>query len=239
MTQRLLAGASLAAVLMLSSSAFAAMDNKEFMTKAIQTNLAEVSLGNLAREKSKDEKVRQYGEKMVKEHTEANAEAVALAKTLSMAPPTEPAEEDQKAAQDLAAMTGKEFDAEFADTMVDGHEKAISMFENQAEGTDDVAQFAKKMLPHLQEHLKMAEALESETSATNDAVKDPSKTAGNLMPGANSFTEGQARSRIADMGYADVKDLKKGEDGIWRGKAMKDGKTVSIGLDYQGNVAAQ
>ena len=56
------------------------------------------------------------------------------------------------------------------------------------------------------------------------------------VPGANSFTEGQARARIEDRGYANVTDLKKDGAGVWRGTAMKDGKSVPVALDYQGNI---
>ena len=56
------------------------------------------------------------------------------------------------------------------------------------------------------------------------------------VAGSNSFTEGQAKSRIEKMGFADVTDLKKDDNGVWRGRATKDGKTVDVSLDYQGNV---
>jgi putative membrane protein len=56
--------------------------------------------------------------------------------------------------------------------------------------------------------------------------------------GANSFTEAQAKSRIEAGGYANVSALKKDEKGVWRGTAMKDGKSVQISLDVQGNVVA-
>ena len=59
------------------------------------------------------------------------------------------------------------------------------------------------------------------------------------LPGANSFTESQARGRIEDRGFVGVADLKKDDQGIWRGTAMKDGKTVNVALDYKGNVVAQ
>ncbi|OAP39152.1 hypothetical protein AU381_08605 [Sinorhizobium glycinis] len=58
------------------------------------------------------------------------------------------------------------------------------------------------------------------------------------VPGKNSFTEDQARERIEDAGYADVGDLKLDDKGIWRATAMKDGKSVTVALDYQGNVTA-
>jgi hypothetical protein len=56
------------------------------------------------------------------------------------------------------------------------------------------------------------------------------------VAGANSFTQGEAKSRIEKMGFANVSDLNKDDDGVWRGRAMKDGKTVEVSLDYQGNV---
>ncbi|MCJ2132588.1 hypothetical protein MKK69_00635 [Methylobacterium sp. J-026] len=60
-----------------------------------------------------------------------------------------------------------------------------------------------------------------------------------LEKGANSFTEGEVRSRLAKAGYADAKDLKKDPDGIWRGTAMHGGQSVAVGLDFKGNVAAR
>ena len=56
------------------------------------------------------------------------------------------------------------------------------------------------------------------------------------VKGANSFTEGEAKSRIEKMGFANVSDLKKDDKGVWRGRAAKDGKTVDVSVDYQGNV---
>ena len=59
------------------------------------------------------------------------------------------------------------------------------------------------------------------------------------VAGANSFTEGQARARIEERGFAQVTDLKKDDQGIWRATAMKDGKSVAVALDYQGNIVGQ
>ena len=59
------------------------------------------------------------------------------------------------------------------------------------------------------------------------------------VEGANSFTEGQAKDRIEKAGYTDVKDLKLDDKGIWVASGMKNGKAVSIALDYQGNIVAK
>ena len=60
-----------------------------------------------------------------------------------------------------------------------------------------------------------------------------------LEKGANSFTEGQAKSRIAGAGFTDVSELKKDNDGVWKGTAMRGGKQQQIGFDYKGNIGAQ
>lgn len=56
------------------------------------------------------------------------------------------------------------------------------------------------------------------------------------VKGRNSYTEGEAKSRIEKMGFANVSDLKKDDNGVWRGRATKNGRQVDISLDYQGNV---
>jgi hypothetical protein len=59
---------------------------------------------------------------------------------------------------------------------------------------------------------------------------------GPLEPGANSFTEAQAKSRIEAAGYQEVTSLRKDENGIWRAHARHGGQTVEVGLDYRGTV---
>lgn len=71
----------------------------------------------------------------------------------------------------------------------------------------------------------------------NPAIKD-SKPATVAAPaaGANSFTEDQARGRFAKAGFGTVSALAKDGNGVWRGKAMRAGKSVDVALDYKGNV---
>ena len=58
------------------------------------------------------------------------------------------------------------------------------------------------------------------------------------VTGANSFTEGQAKSRIEARGFTNVSALAKDDKGIWRGSAMQNGTSVQVSLDFQGNVVA-
>jgi periplasmic protein CpxP/Spy len=86
-------------------------------------------------------------------------------------------------------------------------------------------------------------ATQQNQSGSNPAVNvkpagSPEST-GAVQPGANSFTEGQARSRIEAQGFQNVSELRKDDQGIWRGKAMRDGGSVNVMLDFRGNVSAQ
>ena len=76
--------------------------------------------------------------------------------------------------------------------------------------------------------------------AQTPAVKSPSATnPAAPVPGANSFTEGQAQSKIESSGYTQVSGLKKDDNGVWTGSAMKGGQKVNVKLDFQGNVVTQ
>ncbi len=72
---------------------------------------------------------------------------------------------------------------------------------------------------------------------SSPAVSTPSTpSAVTPAPGANSFTEAQAKTRIEDKGFTSVTALAKDKDGIWRGTATKDGRSANVAVDYQGNV---
>jgi hypothetical protein len=80
------------------------------------------------------------------------------------------------------------------------------------------------------------------TSPTPPAVSTSGaemKTTAAPVPGKNSFTESEARSRLESFGYSNVSGLHEDADSIWRATAMKDGQQVPVGLDYQGNIVTR
>jgi len=88
--------------------------------------------------------------------------------------------------------------------------------------------------------LALAQNPPAQSEPGNRAINSRDQNnANNPVAGANSFTEGQAKSRIEANGYANVSDLKKDDQGVWRGKAQKDGKTVEVSMDFQGNIIAR
>jgi hypothetical protein len=77
---------------------------------------------------------------------------------------------------------------------------------------------------------------DANTPAVNSPNSPPNPNA--PVVGANSFTEGQARSRIEAKGFENVSGLQKDDAGVWRGKASQGGKTINVSVDFQGNVVA-
>jgi len=73
---------------------------------------------------------------------------------------------------------------------------------------------------------------------TNQAVATTSANASEPAKGANSFTMGEAKSRLEKNGFADVSDLKKDDNGVWRGTGKKDGTASNVWLDYKGNTGS-
>src|SRR3954451_21928769 len=77
----------------------------------------------------------------------------------------------------------------------------------------------------------------AQSGPNNNAVNSPGQNNSNApVAGRNSFTEGQAKSKIEDAGYTNVTELKKDDNGVWRGKASKSGSATAVSVDFQGNV---
>jgi hypothetical protein len=77
----------------------------------------------------------------------------------------------------------------------------------------------------------------AQSGPNNSAINKSEQNNSNApVAGRNSFTEGQAKSRIEAAGYSNVSDLQKDNDGVWRGKANKGGSQTEVSLDFQGNV---
>jgi hypothetical protein len=83
-----------------------------------------------------------------------------------------------------------------------------------------------------------AQTTANPNGGTPAVAKSDTMNPGAPVAGKNSFTEGQARSRIEAAGYSSVSGLMKSDDGVWHAKATKAGATQTVSLDFQGNVTA-
>jgi putative membrane protein len=138
----------------------------KFLTDAIRGNIAEVKMGELAQQRGKSKAVREFGETLVTDHTMGLQKTSALAKTLGVTPPTEPAADAIKMHEAMSKLSGEEFDRAFASHMVTGHEQEIAKYKEQTKdgGNPEVAALAKATLPTLEKHLATAQAINRDQS---------------------------------------------------------------------------
>ncbi len=134
-----------------------------FLTQAAQNGHAEVEASKLAMEKASDPKVKEFARKMVEDHTQANQELEKLASSKGVDLPDGPSLlQKGKSKLMLSTADGESFDRRYADSMgVEAHEDNIELFEEAVKEAEDaeVKAYAQKVLPKLQEHLKMAKQL--------------------------------------------------------------------------------
>ncbi|MGS5087033.1 DUF4142 domain-containing protein [Hydrogenophaga sp. A37] len=157
--------ATLVLALMFGGPAFAdklAEGDQEFLEQAAQNGLAEQSASRLALTKARDQRVRDFAQRMVDEHARVDTELQTLARSKDYTPPKEPSML-QKGKELLIANLGDEsFDRRYVSQMgVEAHESNVRLFEAAArEARDpDVKAFATKHLPALRDHLETARTL--------------------------------------------------------------------------------
>lgn len=150
------------------AKAGAAMNAKTFVDHAAQGGLAEVELGKLATEKASNGDVKQFGQRMVDDHSKAGDELSGLASSKGIPAPTSVTSPKERATIDrLSKLSGPAFDRAYMQAMVADHDHDVSEFKRYAEHGDDaeLKAWAQKTLPTLEEHQRMAKSTAANVGA--------------------------------------------------------------------------
>ena len=139
---------------------FTKMDST-FVIQAAIGSMLEVESGNLAQQKGVNQRVKDYGAMMVRDHGQANNELRDLASRHGFAWPAALPADKQKHIDDMNKLSGKAFDQHYVNMMVNDHKTAVSDFKKASEEcTDnDLKSWAGKTLPVLQSHLDSIQAI--------------------------------------------------------------------------------
>jgi putative membrane protein len=136
---------------------------QDFVNKVAISDMFEIQSSQLAIAKQADADTKPFAEKMVQDHQKTSSELKALVEG-SMVKLTLPASldsEHQKMLDELNAKSGKDFDASYDQIQVKAHRDAVALFEAYSKSGEDseLKTWAGKTLPHLKQHLSMAEKL--------------------------------------------------------------------------------
>jgi putative membrane protein len=151
--------------LLLSLAAVPAMaalssEDKTFATKAAVGGQAEVAFGQLAKQNASSPAVKQFAERMVTDHTQANEELLQIARSQDLNLPKGLDAKHQAKEQQFSTAKGQAFDRAYMQDMVQDHQEDVADFRKEAEHGQDpqLKAFAAKYVPILEKHLQMAQS---------------------------------------------------------------------------------
>jgi putative membrane protein len=123
----------------------------------------EIQTGKLAATKAASPRIREFGSRMVTDHTKSTAMVIAAAKKsgLPTSPPP-PLKADQQAMlTDLQSQTGAAFDKTYLSQQLTAHQEALALQSSYANGGDDpnLKATARRIVPVVQMHLGMLQKM--------------------------------------------------------------------------------
>lgn len=146
--------------------------DRQFVMDAAQGGMAEVSLGQMATQRATSNAVKQYGQRMVREHTQANKELMQLASQKGVTPPKDMGPKYKAAMERLSQLPKASFDQAYMNEAgINGHLESQAVYQRQAQlgQNPDLKAFAAKTLPTVVNHLQMARNMISNTGAVNQS----------------------------------------------------------------------
>lgn len=141
--------------------------DQKFMKEAAIGDEAEIQLGQMAQQKGSSAAVKSFGQRMMKDHSDASDKLKNIAQSQHISLPVELDPEHKEAAARLSRLSGPQFDQAYMLLMVQEHTKDVNKFQQEAASAQDetVKQFATATLPVLQSHLNEAQQIQQQLNA--------------------------------------------------------------------------
>lgn len=179
--------------------------DETFAKKAAEGGMAEVKLGQLAEEKGSNSEVKNFGRRMVQDHSKANNELKNTTSKENIALPNELEKSDQATYDRLSKLSGDAFDRAYARDMVKDHSKDVSEFQREAKNgrNEAIKNFAAQTLPTLQSHLDQAKQMEQAVNQSSNSTSGNGAgtgSNGNTYPGNNRTTPGNTSGTTRGTG---------------------------------------
>jgi putative membrane protein len=139
--------------------------DKEFIKMAAVTNMKQAHVGEMAQDQAANSDVKDFGQTLVKDHTDAYDRLAKLADKTGVAIPRGIDAARIPAIESLSRLKGKNFDRSFLEHEVAAQRSAIAEFRREAShGQDqDLKNYASQCVSTLENDLKTAQSLEKST----------------------------------------------------------------------------
>ena len=145
--------------------------DRNFVKDAAIGGMAEVELGKLAQQKAQDDQVKQFGARMVQDHSQANNDLQKIASSQGIELPQQLDRKYEQLKDRLARLQGAQFDRAYMAAMVKDHNADVAAFRREAQSGRDPAikQFAEKTLHVIGAHDRLAKDIDHSLTATGSS----------------------------------------------------------------------
>jgi putative membrane protein len=142
---------------------------QDFVSKVAVSDMFEIESSKMAQQKTRNSSIADFAKMMVSDHGKTSRQLMSLTGGLKgvEVPKAMDAEHKQKLDQ-LKKAAANQFDAQYKAAQIEGHEKAVALFESYSQSGDaaEIKKFAQDTLPKLREHLQHAQQLQTDPAST-------------------------------------------------------------------------
>jgi putative membrane protein len=135
-----------------------------FVKQAAVSDMFEIETSKLAVQKSQNNGVRQFAQKMIDEHTKMSQQvkSAAMQDQVAAGAPSQLDRPKTQQLDDLKKLNGAAFDKKYVEIQVKAHQEAAKLFETYAKSGEDanLKKTVNEGLPHIKHHLQEAQALQ-------------------------------------------------------------------------------
>jgi putative membrane protein len=147
--------------------------DQKFLKDATEGARTQVELGKLAQEKGSSDAVKEFGKRVVEDHSKTSTDLEQLAAKAGVSVESDMPKKAKKAQEKLSKLSGSDFDRTFAKMMLNDHKSDAKSFEKESKNgkIPEAKQFASNSLPTVQERLKLAQELDETVKTAGKASK--------------------------------------------------------------------
>src|SRR5580704_3372639 len=150
------------------NSGEASQADKMFVSRSLQSDMAEIQLGQLTLQKSKNEQVKQFAREMIDDHSQLGDKVKVFAKQIGVEIPNQVSKKDKAIIAKFQELSGSEYDQAYIKEMVKNHKKYLSELQMEgATGQDEAVKDAASQISQvIAQHLRMIEQIANDPKVT-------------------------------------------------------------------------
>lgn len=183
-----------------------AMDKESIIKHSAQMNMAVMKVAELAQQKAENQELKQFAQTLKQDHQQAQQKLEQIAQTSNVTLPTQVDEKCKQKLSELQALSGEEFDKEFAKCAVEGHAMGVTHTQQASTSVQDpqLRQYLQQSLAKMKEHQEKGRQIAQAVGVDRTTIASiESKARQEAAGGPASAAEGTSRQSETEKSNKD------------------------------------